>query len=298
MHHTKLYIIGNGFDLWHGIPSSYGQFKEYVERYDSELFDAVDRYLLADENWNDLESALAELDIDSIIDDLGHFMMSYGDEDWSDSGHHDFQYEVGRVVQSLSTQLRSLFAEWIRTLVIPTPNTAEKRLNGIEVNAAFLSFNYTSTLRTLYAVPDAHVLHIHGEAMLQDSDIILGHAWDPKKRRSLNDRGDIENMDVRLIEANDILDKYFSKTFKHSQKLIEENQGFFDRFTGIESVHVLGHSLSDVDRVYIEKLLTLPSVATARWYVACRNEGERQIKRERLLELGVDVQLAFTALWT
>jgi hypothetical protein len=77
MQHSKLYIIGNGFDLWHGIPSSYAQFKEYVRQRDRDLFDAVERYLPADEDWSDLEAALAEIDVDSIIDDLDQFMPSY-----------------------------------------------------------------------------------------------------------------------------------------------------------------------------------------------------------------------------
>ena len=66
MRPTKLYVIGNGFDLWHGIPSSYAQFKEYVRRYDRDLFDAVDSYLPADEDWSDIESALADVDVDSL----------------------------------------------------------------------------------------------------------------------------------------------------------------------------------------------------------------------------------------
>lgn len=30
MNSRTLYVIGNGFDLWHGIPSSLAQFKQYV----------------------------------------------------------------------------------------------------------------------------------------------------------------------------------------------------------------------------------------------------------------------------
>ncbi|WP_027806965.1 bacteriophage abortive infection AbiH family protein [Burkholderia cenocepacia] len=298
MRPTKLYIIGNGFDLWHGIPSSYSQFKEYVRHRDRDIFDAVESYLPADEDWSDLESALADVDVDSIIDDLGHFMSSYGDEDWSDSGHHDFQYEVDQVVQRLSSELRTRFGEWIRTLTIPTPGTASKRLEGIDVNAAFLTFNYTSTLEDLYAVPDVHVLHIHGEAKLSDSELILGHAWNPAQRRSLNDRPDIKDIDTRLMEAYDILDDYFSRTFKPSEKLICEHQAFFDQLNAIETVHVLGHSLSKVDRPYIQTLLNVPSITAARWHVACRSESERLTKHDRLIALGVDAPRALTVLWS
>lgn len=127
MRPAKLYIIGNGFDLWHGIPSSYTPLKAYVKRHDQDLFDAVERYLPADEDWSDLEFALANVDLDSIIDDLDHFILAYSAEYGSDVGHHDFQYEVDQVVQRLSTDLRGRFGEWIRTLAIPTPNTAMER---------------------------------------------------------------------------------------------------------------------------------------------------------------------------
>lgn len=267
MRPTKLYVIGNGFDLWHGIPSSYAQFKEYVRRHDGDLFDAVDSYLPAGEDWSDLESALADVDVDRIIDDLGHFMQSYSAEDWSDAGHHDFQYEVDQVVQCLSTELRVWFGKWIRSLELPTPSTATRRLNGIDANAVFLTFNYTLTLGSLYAVPDAHVLHIHGEARMQDNELILGHAWNPAERRSLNDRPDIEDIDTRLIEAHGILDDYFSRTFKPSEQLIRENQSFFNQLGAIQTVHVLGHSLSEVDLPYILALLRVPSIAAACWCI-------------------------------
>ena len=298
MYPTKLYVIGNGFDLWHEIPSSYVQFKEYVRRQDQDLFDAIDRYLPAKEDWSDLESALAAIDVDSIIDDLGHFMPAYSSEDWSDSGHHDFQYEVDQVVQRLSTKLRAMFVEWIRSLVIPTLSTATNRLKNIDVNAVFLTFNYTSTLRALYAVPDTHVLHIHGEARLHESELVLGHAWNPAQRRSLNDRADIENIDTRLMEAHGILDEYFSRTFKPSEQLIRKNQRFFDRLGAVKTVHVLGHSLSDVDLPYIQALLRISSIYAACWHVACRSEQDRSTKYDRLVALGVDPKRISTVFWT
>lgn len=297
MQPSKLYIIGNGFDLWHGISSSYGQFKEYVRQRDRDLFDAVERYLPADEDWSDLEAALADIDVDSIIDDLDQYMLSYSAEDWSDSGHHDFQYEVDLVAERLSIELRTRFGEWIRSLAIPTLSTATPRLRSIDASAAFLTFNYTSTLESLYGVSHSHVLHIHGEARMQDSELILGHGWNPTQRQSLNDRADIEGIDTRLIEANDILDDYFSKTFKPSERLIREHQTFFDQLGAIETVHVLGHSLSDVDLPYFQALLRVPSVAAAYWYVACRSEQERQTKCDRLITLGVDAQRAVAAFW-
>lgn len=133
----KLYVIGNGFDLWHGIPSSYREFKSFVKEHDRDLFDAVETYLGAEEGWSDLESALASIDVDSVIEDLDHFMVSYAADDWSDAYHHDFQYEVERVVERLSATLRIQFGKWIRQLAIPNRFSAGKRLQSIDANGHY-----------------------------------------------------------------------------------------------------------------------------------------------------------------
>jgi hypothetical protein len=294
----KLYIIGNGFDLWHNMPTEYENFKEFVREHDSDIFRAIEDYLQPADDWSDLESSLAEINVESVIGDLEHFMTPYGADDWSDSGHHNFQYEVGRIVNRLSKGLRHRFGQWIRQLPIPTPETAMMRLRTIDSTARFLTFNYTSTLQELYSVPDTNVLHIHGRANLPDSDLVLGHAWNPQERQSLNDRPDIEEIDTRLMEAHSIVDEYFSNTFKPSARLIQEHRPFFEQLIGLEEICVLGHSLSIVDILYFRKLLAMPGAASARWQVACRCEREVQAQSTRLLELGVEARSIVTCPWS
>lgn len=297
MNDRKLYIVGNGFDRHHRILSDYKHFKKFVQQHDSDLLKAVEHYLPAGENWSDLEFALAKLDVGSIIDDLEHFAASYGADDWSDSGHHDFQYEVDRIVEGLSKRLMCRFGQWIRQLRIPTPETARKHLRTIDPTARFLTFNYTPTLQKLYGVPETHVLHIHGRANLPDNELILGHAWNPQERQSLNDRPDIAEIDTRLMEAQNTLDGYFSKTFKPSARLIEENRPFFDQFTNLEEVCVLGHSLSSVDEPYLRALLKIPGIPSTRWRIPCRNASEVHDKVKRLRELGVLASSITTCFW-
>lgn len=293
----KLYVIGNGFDLWHGIPSQFRQFKQYVKEVDSAIFRDVEDYLPTEDNWSDLESGLAAMDVDSLIDNLGHHMTGYGADDWSDASHHDFQYEVNEVVGRLSHGLQRQFGEWIRQLPIPTPLTASKRLAFVDPNAVFLNFNYTSTLSTLYGVPSSQVLFIHGCAAVPDDKLILGHAWRPQDRKSLNDRPDIEDVDPRLAEGNDIIDRYFGETFKRSDDLIVRHQGFFDSLTEIEQVVVLGHSLSPVDAAYFKALRDRPKVAGAEWRIACRSADEWPEKQSMLGQLGLEVHRAAPVLW-
>lgn len=291
----KLYIIGNGFDLWHGIPSGYGDFKEFVLTNDRDVFEDVEEYLPAGNMWSDLESALAEIDIDQVVDNLGHYMVSYGAEDWSDSGHHDFPDEVEQVVTRLSKKLRALFGQWIRQLPIPTAASASRRLRSLEPSGIFLTFNYTATLRETYEVPDAHVLHIHGSADQPQSELVLGHAWNPQSRRSLNDRSDIEDIDTRLMQAHDILDDYFSETFKPTGRLIQEHRDFFESLLGANEVFVLGHSLAEVDEAYFKAILAVPGLSTATWTLACRDDHEE--KSNRLQVLGVNAAYIKTVTW-
>lgn len=298
MEHRKLYIIGNGFDLHHGILTGYGNFKKFVQRHEPDLLKNVEAYLPAGEEWCDLEVALAELDVDNIITDLEQFMPSYGAEDWSDSGHHDFQFEVERLAECLSITLLRQFEKWIRQVRIPTPATARRRLRTLDPNARFLTFNYTPTLQKVYGVSESHVLHIHGRADSQDKDLILGHARNPQEKRSLNDRPDIAEIDTRLMEANNILDEYFSKTFKPSARLLEEHRPFFDGLVGVQEVVILGHSLSQVDGAYFHRLLSVPGISSACWKLACRANDDKHTKNARLQQLGVEVRNITICSWS
>ena len=89
-----LYIIGNGFDLHHGLPTEYWRFKNYLEQVDREVYDWVENYIAIDEDWAELELSLADLDTENIVTELEGFLVPYSAEYWSDAGHHDCQYEV------------------------------------------------------------------------------------------------------------------------------------------------------------------------------------------------------------
>ncbi|MGQ7023458.1 AbiH family protein [Vibrio cholerae] len=146
----KLYIIGNGFDLYHNIPSSFQHFKDFVFNSNQELFDAVERYLPVSNNWSDLESSLADVDVDGIIESALEFLAPYNSEDWSDAYHHDYQYEIVKIVSMLSEVLLEQFRYWLSTLEVP--NNDELCISPIVLdrNAKFLSFNYTNTLEKTY----------------------------------------------------------------------------------------------------------------------------------------------------
>ena len=69
----KLYVVGNGFDLYHKIRSSYGEFGAYVKVANSSLHDTFENYFSFEGNWSSLEETLAHLDVDLILEALCRF---------------------------------------------------------------------------------------------------------------------------------------------------------------------------------------------------------------------------------
>ncbi|ACO74264.1 hypothetical protein LHK_01274 [Laribacter hongkongensis HLHK9] len=121
---NELYVIGNGFDLHHGMPSSYNDFGDYLKINDYYTYSNIEKYLgVHGKFWGEFEDGLSLLDADSIMDDCNMFLMSYGDDDWSDSGHHDYQYEISRIVESIVERMPFHFSNWVRQ--IPVPNSKD-----------------------------------------------------------------------------------------------------------------------------------------------------------------------------
>lgn len=278
-----LTIVGNGFDLHHRIPSSYSDFRRFLKTHDGTLFRRVSDYLPLSEGWADLEEQLGGLDLDHILDDASSLLMSYGAEDWRDSGHHDYEYEIGVLADALSRELLEAFTKWISGIEIPEQTGVTQPLRTLRTSGLYFSFNYTPTLEETYGIPSKQILHIHGAVSLPESRLILGHGYGDLP--SLN-KNRTEDDDMRIVGGNEIIDDYFKKTFKPSDQLILENRSFFERLRSIEMVNVLGHSLSDIDAPYFIALTEAMQSTSAIWAVAVRKPAQAAEKIERLLELG------------
>jgi len=209
----KLYIIGNGFDIQHGMKSRYWDFKEYLDdKKEVDLIDKLEGYFDSDALWSDFEETLAYLDTEQIIDECMNYLHSYGAEDWSDAYHHDYQYEVQQRINLITETLKQLFTKWVLNLTLP--NTATENMVVVDKNAIFINFNYTDTLERLYKVTHDKILYIHNKAIDLNSTLILGHSRNPKNTQTLDQLYNNEDTDVRVAEGNRILDDYFSETYK------------------------------------------------------------------------------------
>lgn len=283
-----LYIIGNGFDLHHGIPTSYAAFGQYLKEVDTETYGQLERYFSVDNDfWWQFEAQLAQLDTDSLLDDATAYLPSYGAEDWSDAGHHDYEYELGRVVTAISSTLRLRFSEWVRQLVIPSPMLLIGKLLPLRSDARYLTFNYTETLQRVYGIPDASVIHIHGAAAHANNQLVIGHGWKRAATDSFNHGIDPESADVRVMGGNEIVDRYFTETFKPTARVIESHQPFFQSLSGIKKIFIMGHSLSSVDLPYLLELRRHLSNGEVQWQVSFHGSPEEA--EAGVNNMGVDV---------
>jgi len=283
---NTLYIIGNGFDLHHNIQSSYNHFRDYIQKKDSKLLDIVDTYLQIEENWSDFESALSTMDIDTLIDNSNNFLVSYTDDDWSDASHHDYQYEIDQVVQQLSSILEQHFIDWLSSLYIPNRKKANKQLLKLDNKATFLNFNYTNTLQKIYKVKKSKILHIHG-SLKNSNSIVLGHSRKPTNNKYLDTPYDQGDMDVRVMEGNELIEQYFNSTFKPTKEIIKQNKNFFSNLKKIDTIVVLGHSVSEVDFKYFKKIAKQIHKKNVCWTVSYHTieDKENHKKHFKMLKI-------------
>ena len=244
MPNSELYIIGNGFDRAHGMPTEYVDFRRWLlknNRFDviQELQSAYptkikDDYLL----WSEFEKALGEYDIDTVIN-------------WSLESLFLTEISLGNQLFNnsfIDTQLPDIideaFTKWVRSILIATVKTYD----NLPQDALYLTFNYTDTLEQLYHIPEQQILHIHGRAIKGDK-LIVGHNrqinpadyWDDNIEMRKNN----ERMQ-RLTDMNTLCKPVF--------ELIERNKCFFEGLVNIKDIHIIGHSCEIVDYPYFRKV--------------------------------------------
>lgn len=264
-----LYIIGNGFDLHHGLATGFSDFKRFLMAERPDITGKMDDYLSGlDEKWCNLEEALAYFDVDALIDHASNFLVGYGEDEWSDSCHHDYQYEIEQVVRAISIDLKYQFYGWLQEIEIPNSKKSPPSL--LEINAAgkFFSFNYTHTLQELYGVKPSEILHIHGLFSDAVEDVILGHGWALEDRQKLSEGQDPESTDTRVMEGSNLIDDYFHDTFKPTENLIKQHKQFFSSLAQVSEIYVWGHSLSRVDMPYFVEIANSTKRSNPTWHVS------------------------------
>ena len=261
----KLYIIGNGFDLHFGLKTAVSDFKTYLageEVYDKSL-NALDVFGVYGINWGDYEQSLINMELDAIEDEneLGPDYLSDRETD-RDGGILNMQM----VVDSLSDSVRSA----LHKMVLDANHALEQKepiaSPIFKAGDAILSFNYTSTIETLFTMPDSvPICHLHG--YVEDgTELIFGYKDNKTNHRhNWADLG--EDGDYYLQQQRSIVYRFYQCCEKPLQ--LKKLKEFLWMCKGIDHVVVLGHSMQDVDSDYME--LIEHTFSPDSWEISCYN---------------------------
>jgi hypothetical protein len=114
--------------------------------------------------------------------------------------------------------------------------------------------------------------------------------WRRTPADSLNYGVNGEDADTRVLEGNRIVDDYFSATFKPTDKIILQQQPFFQSLKTVRQILVMGHSLSEVDAPYFEEIIANIDPTAVRWKVSYHSTPASALAS--MSELGIDPALS------
>ncbi|MED3550316.1 bacteriophage abortive infection AbiH family protein [Cytobacillus praedii] len=277
----SLFIIGNGFDLSHSLPTSYEDFRQYLihnypravkdspsfninsmilpddsEVYDKDdvvsfLMDIISKAEPNGENWSDIETSLGQLDFEEYLYEMSS-LLDDDDNDkdmWRRANRNE---DASEHFYKVTLKIKDLFSEWVNSIDISYVRT-NKIFQGLidNENDVFLTFNYTNVLEDLYGAE--HVFHIHGT---QRSEIIIGHGIS---------REDFENTYVGSEWA---LAKIHHSLQKNIMEIIGSSSLFFNELKSINNIYSYGFSFSEVDLPYINEIIKKVNTENVTWYLS------------------------------
>ena len=260
-----LIIIGNGFDIWQGLDTSYSQFQTYYLEHRDEILKKLKlkkykvtntagatEYLsdvelvygdpfkpgeLKKEFWYTFEASLDRVDSERLNAFYGKTNKQL--------------YRLQTSVENAQAILREAFSEWIRTIHV------EKKKSGYTFgdHCYCINFNYTDTVAKRFGAPKE--CHIHG-VQNDGEDLIFGHASHPQRPVEELAQFGGRFLGLYLVEC------LLYETDKH----VHENIQFMRvdlasdgvRLDKIKDIYVLGHSFGPADFEYFQYLADETSV--------------------------------------
>ena len=261
-----LIIIGNGFDRWQGLDTSYNAFRQYYLLHRDEIMKKLHirkkeiRYSNKSiEEFSDVELIYGDPFYPSELGELfwGNFESSLSKIDdqqlnlFFGKERSDLK-EMKRSIKNAKRILTTAFCDWIISLEV-NKQIPEYKFGD---NCIVINFNYTDTLVKRFGISPSIEYHIHGQAS-DKSSIVFGHSSHPEYPMA-----ELFEFGGRFRGAF-FIDCLLYETDKHVQDHIQELAMFLALHAvmpeDIKHVYVLGHSMSPVDIEYFQFLISISS---------------------------------------
>ena len=281
---ATLIVLGNGFDLMHGVKSSYYSFRDSMGKH-NDLRRTLEEYLDVDDVWWSFEYALSRIDVKRMANSAAvktslDFFDGFHPEE-SAAGYFAAIDGAADPMYIICSELPRSFRRWVNSLKWGTDNLPLKKM----IHQPYvLCFNYTEFIESEYGVSHDKVCYIHGCRQNKNQPLILGHLeGDSDDMYNFEDDYSLgqKNPLVQLAQEN-IVEKitYYDQSLtKHCDEIISRNGEFFDKLENIENIIIIGHSLADVDRDYFREIVRNNiDCQKLNWFFGCYGIGDlRQI---------------------
>lgn len=302
---TKLFIIGNGFDLAHGMKTNYKDFRQFLideylhGEYDPNAFydipytttmpDGDEEYCDEDvvkcilklldgvigTNWEDVESYLNDLPYSEFLD--SYDLYNKEDDDFISKDYSRNQNNSSNLCGG-TKRINYYFREWVETIKIAKKGNKKFKKLIDPKKDFFLNFNYTKTLEVLYKAQN--VCHIHGTL---EQELLFGHG---------DSECPYEKYEQHWFGSQENLRDLFFSLQKNTQKAFWDNQEFFIKLQKASmesplSIYSFGFSFSEVDQYYLSKICEIIDTTSVCFYMNNYDDDKkRQGFSEVLYECG------------
>ena len=296
---AALFIIGNGFDLAHGMPTRYSDFRKFlVKTYPEaarrsknvvslEYFQnksqeeiAVEFLLFSmdvacGETWQDFETALGRIHFSNKWPKSQH-VDDFEEDEWQAMNYLLSMVKMNAYVFDAIRKYWGIFlSRWIRSIENKIEAGNYKKLGDIErlINQSdcrFFTFNYTKTLQILYGINK--VVHIHNRV---GQRLIFGHGRNEVQ---------YEEPDVNGFFGSTTCDEILEYLHKDTQRQLKKYNQDFNDFADITAVYSYGFSFSQVDSVYIKEIVRKLPFDTI-WYFTSYEAEDAESMRVKKVKL-------------
>ncbi|WP_081330647.1 AbiH family protein [Staphylococcus saprophyticus] len=258
---TRLFVIGNGFDIKHGLKTNYKIFKNEVAKNDLKLFEIINKaekvykernpYNTSNE-WSNFEELLRYID----FADYNSNYINNPIKLRSKNNNSNILNNNNKIIDDINKQ----FNKWVSKVKLKISGKSKK----INNDNYYLSFNYTKVLQKKYNINKKNINQIH-LCKSSSRPFIFG---------------------MKKIEE----DKSFSSNFKGSlNEIINDTSNIFEKpvdkiideglvnYKNLKEIYFWGFSLSDVDKPYIEKIFDNNKNTIEKIYL-CKHQFDRSDK--------------------